>query len=345
MSWELRNSEVLETYISIPSKTEATKRPKKLDIGVGTITRVVRKSCSTRELSNDMKYSLNGEHVTTPKQLKTRRIIQSMNIHWGGPICSWLSVLIGSVRVVISCPFTDAIGAKKKQIEQFSSVKTADITTPNRKSKKNPIMKKTGEGIFLWFSQREKGNPISGPVLQEKGFFRIKRRQLEICGEKVPADAEVVEESCAKSREKFHRHNQQILEQNLEKKTQTQVKGTIQMTMSVEGLIKKLRVCEQTDVSEVAEWLKNDEKHDDVDQAILEIVSEPGDPADGSDDEDVCEESMAVMTHTVAQEAALTTYAQQLEPILVVTMILTMAGHHGKKTIVNLKGNYVGLHI
>ncbi|KAG8275131.1 hypothetical protein J6590_093382, partial [Homalodisca vitripennis] len=105
------------------------------------------------------------------------------------------------------------------------------------------------------------------------------------------------------------------------------------MTMSVEGLIKKLRVCEQTDVSEVAEWLKNDEKHDDVDQAILEIVSEPGDPADGSDDEDVCEESMAVMTHTVAQEAALTTYAQQLEPILVVTMILTMAGHHGKKTI------------
>ncbi|KAG8275129.1 hypothetical protein J6590_093380 [Homalodisca vitripennis] len=27
-----------------------------------------------------MKYSLNGEHVTTPKQLKTRRIIQSMNI-------------------------------------------------------------------------------------------------------------------------------------------------------------------------------------------------------------------------------------------------------------------------
>lgn len=90
---------------------------------------------------------------------------------------------------------------------------------------------KTSEALFLWFSQqRQKGSPISGPILQEKAsFFRkelnegeedfsasagwldrrkndmVSLRQLKICGEKLSVNSEVVGEFCNKF--------QQIIEQ------------------------------------------------------------------------------------------------------------------------------------
>lgn len=111
----------------------------------------------------------------------------------------------------------------RNKIEQFSSVKCVDLTTSDRKSMKKSEYEKTSEALFLWFSQqRQKGSPISGPILQEKAlFFRNKLdegekdftastgwldrwkkrygiRQLEICGEKLSADSEVVGGFCEK---------------------------------------------------------------------------------------------------------------------------------------------------
>lgn len=111
----------------------------------------------------------------------------------------------------------------RNKIEQFSSVASVNISTSDRKSMKKSDYEKTSEALFLWFStQRQKGSPISGPILQEKAlFFRNKLeegekdftassgwldrwkkrygiRQLEICGEKLSADSEIVAKFCEK---------------------------------------------------------------------------------------------------------------------------------------------------
>lgn len=76
--------------------------------------------------------------------------------------------------------------------------------------------------MLRFSAQRQKGSPISGPILQEKAlFFRNKLeegekdftassgwldrwkkgygiRQLEICGEKLSADSEIVAKFCEK---------------------------------------------------------------------------------------------------------------------------------------------------
>lgn len=66
-------------------------------------------------------------------------------------------------------------------IEQFSSVASVNISKSDRKSMKKSDYEKTSEALFLWFStQRQKGSPISGPILQEKVlFFRNKPEEGE----------------------------------------------------------------------------------------------------------------------------------------------------------------------
>lgn len=121
----------------------------------------------------------------------------------------------------------------RDKIEKFSTNKCSNISTCVRKTMKKSEYEKTSEALFLWFSQqRQKGNPISGPILKEKALFfrnelkegdntftasegwldrwkkRYGVRQLEICGEKLSADSEAVVQFC-------ERFNKIVLEENL----------------------------------------------------------------------------------------------------------------------------------
>uniref|UniRef100_A0A1B6M902 DDE-1 domain-containing protein n=1 Tax=Graphocephala atropunctata TaxID=36148 RepID=A0A1B6M902_9HEMI len=89
-------------------------------------------------------------------------------------------------------------------------------------------------------------------------------------------------------------------------------------------LIRKLPGCENTDESEVAEWLQNDQQHKVSDQAIIEMISEPAEGSD-DDDEDMCAETVKVMTHSeglATLEAALIYVEQQPEATSIDTMLL-----------------------
>jgi hypothetical protein len=57
----------------------------------------------------------------------------------------------------------------RQKIEQWCSV----LSAPNKKRKtmKESEHKKIDEGLYLWFSQnRERGVPISGPILRQKAL-------------------------------------------------------------------------------------------------------------------------------------------------------------------------------
>lgn len=108
---------------------------------------------------------------------------------------------------------------KRNKLEQWSSV----LASPNvkRKSMKSGEYNKIDEALYLWFTQqRDKGTPLSGPILQEKAISisedlpvreapdtftasdgwlgRWKKRHgirnLKICGEKLSADMSAVDD-------------------------------------------------------------------------------------------------------------------------------------------------------
>lgn len=111
----------------------------------------------------------------------------------------------------------------RNKIEKFSSEKCSEKWSCERKSMKKAEYEKTSEALFMWFSQqRQKGSPMSGPILQEKALFfrnelkegeddftasvgwldrwkkRYGVRQLEMCGEKLSADSEAAVQFCDK---------------------------------------------------------------------------------------------------------------------------------------------------
>ncbi|XP_012221253.2 jerky protein homolog-like [Linepithema humile] len=100
---------------------------------------------------------------------------------------------------------------KRADLERFAT-KSCNAMT-NRKTMKTAEYDKIDRALFLWFTQlREKGLPISGPILQQKAIMFAKQfpnesetftassgwldrwkkrhgiRQLNICGEKLSAD-------------------------------------------------------------------------------------------------------------------------------------------------------------
>jgi hypothetical protein len=106
---------------------------------------------------------------------------------------------------------SDWVKSKPKFLEQ--AVKNSD-----RKTLKKSDFEKVNEALFMWFTQqREKGMPLTGPLLQEKAKMlaellgdegrdfcassgwldRFKKRygirQLNLCGEKLSADPDAVD--------------------------------------------------------------------------------------------------------------------------------------------------------
>lgn len=118
------------------------------------------------------------------------------------------------------------------EIEQFCSQQCSEDTAQTRKSMKKAEYEKTSQALYLWFcQQREKGSPISGPMLQEKAVFyqntfkdgeegftasagwldrwkkRYGVRQLSVCGEKLSADTAAVEPFCRLIKELMDKEN------------------------------------------------------------------------------------------------------------------------------------------
>lgn len=116
---------------------------------------------------------------------------------------------------------TTLLGWKKNRsnIELWCSKRLCSESVKGRKNMKGGEYEKVSEALYLWFrSHRESGTPISGPLLQEKalkfyeefkegepGFTasigwldrwkkRYGVRQLNICGEKLSAEIESVNE-------------------------------------------------------------------------------------------------------------------------------------------------------
>lgn len=106
----------------------------------------------------------------------------------------------------------------KQKIEQYCSVLASPA--PQRKTMKKAEHQKIDEALYLWFTQqRNKGVPLSGPILQQKALSLSEElplaeapdtftdsegwlarwknrhgiRQLKICGEKLSADESLVE--------------------------------------------------------------------------------------------------------------------------------------------------------
>lgn len=113
---------------------------------------------------------------------------------------------------------------KRSEIVKWCSARASNESLKERKTMKKCEYEKVSEALFLWFTQqREKGVPITGPLLQEKALVFHKEfnegesdftasigwinrwkkrygvRQLNICGEKLSADSE----SLLKFREQF----------------------------------------------------------------------------------------------------------------------------------------------
>lgn len=118
------------------------------------------------------------------------------------------------------------------KIEQFCSQACSEDSAQRRKSMKKAEYEKTSQALYLWFcQQREKGSPISGPMLQEKAVFyqntfkdgdegftasvgwldrwkkRYGVRQLSVCGEKLSANAAAVEPFCRQVKEMMEKEN------------------------------------------------------------------------------------------------------------------------------------------
>ncbi|GBL72403.1 Jerky -like [Araneus ventricosus] len=108
------------------------------------------------------------------------------------------------------------------KLEAFSTNKCSNLSL-DRTSLKKSEYEKAGETLYMWFTQqRQKGCPLSGPILQEKallfrnefaegdenftasvgGLDKWRKgygiRQLEVCGEKLSADSEAVVKFCKK---------------------------------------------------------------------------------------------------------------------------------------------------
>lgn len=103
----------------------------------------------------------------------------------------------------------------RKTFEQWFSNQASSTT--GRKTMKSSDYESVGHALFLWFTQqRQKGVPVSGPILQEKALSFAKKvantesfsastgwldrwkkrhgiRQLSICGEKLSADVTCIE--------------------------------------------------------------------------------------------------------------------------------------------------------
>lgn len=117
------------------------------------------------------------------------------------------------------------------KLEQFSSTKCSEESL-NRKNVKKSEFEKTGESLFMWFTQqRQKGAPISGPILQEKALFfrdllkegdesfsasvgwldkwkkRHGVRQLDVCGEKLSGDSGAVSDFIEKFKQIITKEN------------------------------------------------------------------------------------------------------------------------------------------
>lgn len=109
---------------------------------------------------------------------------------------------------------------KKSEIESWCLKRICTDSIKDRKTMKCAVHEKVSEALYQWFRvHRDKGTPISGPILQEKAlkFYeelkedgdtafqasngwldRWKQRygvkQISICGEKLSADPEIVGE-------------------------------------------------------------------------------------------------------------------------------------------------------
>lgn len=110
---------------------------------------------------------------------------------------------------------------KKRRIElqEWSSSRVTEAGLIDRKSMKESDYKKVSEALFIWFTQfRDKGVPISGPILKEKALQfqkdfnegdadftasdgwldrwkkRYGIRQLSICGEKLSSNVQEMEQ-------------------------------------------------------------------------------------------------------------------------------------------------------
>lgn len=105
----------------------------------------------------------------------------------------------------------------RKALEKWSFDRHSENAVKIRKTMKVCEYENTSEALFLWYSQmRNKGVPISGPLLQEKALIfqkefndgeegftastgwldrwkkRYGLRQLTVCGEKLSADPQEV---------------------------------------------------------------------------------------------------------------------------------------------------------
>lgn len=117
----------------------------------------------------------------------------------------------------------------RSDIEAWCSSRVSDSSLKDRKTMKKSEYEKVSEALFIWFTQfREKGVPVSGPILQEKALKFQKEfnegdadftasvgwldrwkkrygiRQLNICGEKLSSNVEEME--------KFKKRFQELIE-------------------------------------------------------------------------------------------------------------------------------------
>lgn len=113
----------------------------------------------------------------------------------------------------------------RSEIEKWCSSRVTDIDLKDRKTMKKSDFEQTSEALYIWFVQfRDKGVPISGPILKEKALHFQKKfqegdeeftasigwldrwkkrygiRQLSICGEKLSSNFE----GMAAFKKKFH---------------------------------------------------------------------------------------------------------------------------------------------
>lgn len=192
----------------------------------------------------------------------------------------------------------------RQNLEKYSSGKCSENAS-DRKCMRKSEYEKTSEALFLWFSQqRQKGSPISGPMLQHKALLFRKEfkegeddfsasvgwlqrwksrygvRQLEMCGEKLSGDSEGA------------RNYDDI--------------------PKLSNLISQIPGCKDASEIEVAEWMKSDEQYELTDASIIEMLNEP---TEDGEEEDL-EETAPKMSHSeglTALEAALRYVEQQPE--------------------------------
>lgn len=123
----------------------------------------------------------------------------------------------GSLLKTVAANYGVGVSTVSEWVKSKSKFLEQAVKNPHRKTLKTSDFEKVGEALYLWFTQqREKGMPLTGPILQEKAKMlaellgeegkdfcassgwldRFKNRygirQLNVCGEKLSADPDAV---------------------------------------------------------------------------------------------------------------------------------------------------------